>query len=153
MNNVLVIIGHGNYATGVESTIKAIVGPTRGVSYIDFLEQDSSEILREKALKIVEDNKGNNIVFICDILGGTPFNTAVRISLEYKNIGVVAGCNITSIIETIMKKDSFDADLGMDFSFVLEQLTNELISKTKESVFKYKNIEIVSKSDNIEDGI
>lgn len=140
MSNIIVLMGHGNYATGIKSTIRLIVGPTVGVNYIDFLEEDSSETLMEKSIKVVEENKGNNIVFICDILGGTPFNTAVKISLENEGIGVVAGCNISAIIEMIMMKDSFE----------LEELTDQLVNITKNSVRKYKTAEIVLQ-DNIDE--
>lgn len=143
MSNIIVLMGHGNYATGIESTIKLVVGPTVGVNYIDFLEEDSSETLMEKAVKVVEQNKENNVVFICDILGGTPFNTAVKISLENEGIGVVAGCNMNAIIEIIMMKDSFE----------LEELTDELVNKTKDSVCKYKPTEIVFKETIDEEGI
>ncbi|MBB6696560.1 hypothetical protein [Clostridium algidicarnis] len=143
MKNVIILIGHGNYATGLKSTIKSIVGPTEGVNYIDFIEEDSTETLMEKAVKVVEENKGNNIVFICDIIGGTPFNTAVKISLENEGIGVVAGCNIGAIIEIIIAKDSYE----------LEELLDELVEKTKKSVLKYKNIEITLHDTDEEDGI
>lgn len=140
MNNIIILMGHGNYATGIKSTIRLIVGPTVGVNYIDFLEEDSSETLMEKAIKVVEKNKESNIVFICDILGGTPFNIAVKISSENENIGVVAGCNISAIIEMIMTKDSFE----------LEELTDQLVNITKNSVLKYKASEIVIQ-DNIDE--
>ncbi|MBU3194803.1 PTS fructose transporter subunit IIA [Clostridium algidicarnis] len=143
MKNVIILIGHGNYATGLKSTIKSIVGPTEGVNYIDFIEEDNTETFMEKAVKVVEENKGNNIVFICDIIGGTPFNTAVKISLENEGIGVVAGCNIGAIIEIIIAKDSYE----------LEELLDELVEKTKKSVLKYKNIEIALHDTDEEDGI
>lgn len=143
MSNVIVLIGHGYYATGIESTIKLIVGPTIGVNYIDFLEKDSSETLMAKIVKAVEENKENNIIFICDILGGTPFNTAVKVSLANEGIVVVAGCNMSAIIEGIMLKDSVE----------LEELTDQLIEKTKSSVCKFKVSEIVTKDTIDEDGI
>lgn len=136
-------MGHGNYATGIESTVRLIVGPTEGVNYIDFLEEDSSETLMTKIEKVVEENKGSNIVFICDILGGTPFNTAVSIAVDNKNMAVVAGCNANSIIETIMTKDLFE----------LDELTDGLIEKTKSSVCKFEPNEIVMNDEMYEDGI
>ncbi|WP_027632793.1 hypothetical protein [Clostridium hydrogeniformans] len=143
MSNIIVLMGHGNFATGLGSSIKLIAGPTEGVHYIDFLEEYSSETLMEKATKVVEENKGNNIVFICDILGGTPFNTAVKISLEHEGVRVVSGCNMNAILEVIMMKDSFQ----------LEELTDELVEKTKNSVCRYKTSEATSEEENYEDGI
>lgn len=143
MNNIIVLMGHGNYATGLKSTIGSIVGPTVDINYIDFLEEDSSETLMVKATKVVDENKGNNIVFICDIIGGTPFNTAAKISLEKEGIGVVGGCNVNAIIEMIMAKDLYE----------LEELLDELVDRTKKSVCKYKNIEITIQDISEEDGI
>lgn len=136
-------MGHGNYATGIKSTVKLIVGPTEGVNYIDFLEEDSSETLIKKVEKAVEENKSSNIVFVCDILGGTPFNIAVRIAIDNKDMAVVAGCNVNSIIETIMTKDLFE----------LDELTNGLIEKTKNSVCKFEPNKVVINDEMYEDGI
>lgn len=143
MKNIIILIGHGKYATGIKTTIALVVGPTVGVFYIDFLEEDSSDTLMEKAIKVVEKNKDKNVLFICDILGGTPFKTAVEVSLSYSSIGVVAGCNMSAIIEIIIEKDSFE----------LEELEDMLVSKTKNSVCKYNKNKVSHVNDRIEDGI
>ncbi|SCJ06661.1 EIIAB-Man [uncultured Clostridium sp.] len=143
MKNMMVLMGHGHYATGIESTVRLIVGKTEGVSYIDFLEEDSSDDLMKKAVKVVEENEDSNIVFICDILGGTPFNTAVKLSLENENIRVVAGCNVSSIVETIMMKEHLEVD----------SLVEDLIGKTKSTVCNFKRQESLTEEILEEDGI
>ena len=143
MKNIIVLIGHGNYATGLKSTIGLIVGPTEDINYIDFLEEDNSETLMEKAKKVVDENEENNVIFICDIIGGTPFNTAAKISSENECVGVVGGCNVNAIIEIIMTKDSYE----------LEELLDELVDRTRKSVCKYQNIEISIQDTSCEDGI
>lgn len=143
MKNVMVLMGHGHYATGSESTIRLIVGQTEDVYYIDFVEEDSSEDLMQKAMKVVEDNSSNNIVFLCDIIGGTPFNTAVKLSLENENIRVVAGCNMSAIIENIIIKDSLDVDT----------LVDELVNKTKVTVSSFTLKEVETEEYSEEDGI
>jgi len=103
---------------------------------------NESEVIFNASLRY-DENKENNIVFICDIIGGTPFNTAAKISLEKEGIGVVGGCNVNAIIEMIMAKDLYE----------LEELLDELVDRTKKSVCKYKNIEIAIQDISEEDGI
>ena len=44
----LIISGHGNFASGLRSSLKLIAGEPINVEYVDFEETDSTETLKEK---------------------------------------------------------------------------------------------------------
>ena len=44
----LIISGHGNFASGLRSSLKLIAGEPCNVEYVDFEETDSIEDLRKK---------------------------------------------------------------------------------------------------------
>ncbi|WP_077706022.1 hypothetical protein [Virgibacillus dokdonensis] len=70
----VVITGHGFYASGVKSTIQLIAGEQHEVKYVDFLESDEPSDLREKLEHYLDSmNNVTNILFLTDIVGGTPF--------------------------------------------------------------------------------
>ena len=71
MKNIIIITGHGEYASGIKSNLNFIAGEQRDVYAVDFLMEDTESSLRQKYLAITKDTEAN-YVFICDILGGTP---------------------------------------------------------------------------------
>ena len=99
MVNILVVTGHGRYATSIKSTLEFLAGCNDDIKYIDFTEDDSDITLKEKMQTVIDVNIGCGVLFVCDLLGGTPFKSAVELSMLNENIEIVAGCNVGSILE------------------------------------------------------
>lgn len=127
MENYIIITGHGKFSTGLKSSIELVIGETHNIFFVDFLKEDSSEILKEKYMKVIKENNIENLVFVCDLLGGTPFNTAVQISAEYEHFKVVTGCNLNAILESIILKDNCS----------VEEVSTLLVEKTKSTVLEF----------------
>ena len=106
----LIISGHGNFATGLGSSIKLIAGSPSNVEYVDFEETDSTDTLKEKyyaSLKNLENC--DSILALSDLAGGSPFKTLVEVKTEIdKPMEVVAGTNLPMALEISMTKDIFD---------------------------------------------
>lgn len=138
----LVVTGHGNYATGIESTVKLLAGGLDNVSFIDFTGNMDENSLNKKFSDEIKDDQ--QIVFICDLLGGTPFKEAVKLSvLSDKEISVTCGCNVGSIMEVGLQLSSFDGSS--------DELAKKLvsISQIQTKVFEHKNLEPTSDEDGI----
>ncbi|WP_121639115.1 PTS galactosamine/N-acetylgalactosamine transporter subunit IIA [Virgibacillus sp. Bac330] len=104
----VVITGHGFYASGVKSTIQLIAGEQHEVKYVDFLESDEPSDLREKLEHYLDSmNNVTNILFLTDIVGGTPFKISAQILQERKIAGaVVAGANISMVLEVLFTREN-----------------------------------------------
>ncbi|MBC8587425.1 PTS sugar transporter subunit IIA [Paratissierella segnis] len=144
MNKIFIICGHGQYGTALQSTIELLLGKNKDLHYIDFLEDDNDVSLREKMFQTIEQNSNSQILFICDIMGGTPFKLAAEIANDNEDIEVVAGCNVMSIIEGSFKKDVL----------TLEDLAKFIVESSKKSTIKFeKVVEKVAEQDKVGDGI
>lgn len=147
MKTNMIIVGHGNYGTGVESSIKLLAGHNEGVQFIDFLEEDTDITLKEKISKAIAENEESQTLFVCDILGGTPFKVCVELSVDKESMEVTAGCNIGAILEAVLLKDTME----------IEELANGIVKGTKETVVKFiktKKMNITDSEDySMEDGI
>lgn len=53
MNKMLLVSGHGNFASGLQSSIHLLVGENNDFIFIDFTIEDTSESLKEKMLNII----------------------------------------------------------------------------------------------------
>lgn len=143
----IIIVGHGNYGTGVESSIRLLAGPNDGVEFIDFLEEDTDATLKEKISKVLHNNEDSQTLFVCDILGGTPFKVCVELSYEKENMEVTAGCNIGAILEVILLKDTM----------TVIELADNIVSGTKETAVRFEKNKkintIYSEDASVENGI
>jgi PTS system N-acetylgalactosamine-specific IIA component len=145
MKTIIIISGHGYYATGLKSTIELIAGPTPDIYYLDLTIKDSDIILKEKMQTVIKENMQSNVLLVCDILGGTPFKVSAQIANKCKNMEVVAGCNIGSILEGVFKKDTMTVA-------ALAEVIVEFSQKTTIWLEKCKGDEMSRKID-AEDGI
>lgn len=124
----LMIVGHGGYGSGIESTIALIAGPCEGVNFVDYPSGEDSVILKEKMEMILNAHAGDDCLFICDLLGGTPFKMAVELSLGHLGREVVAGCNVGAILEAILLKEQQD----------VQMLAQGLVETTRKSVVRFE---------------
>lgn len=138
----IIITGHGRYASGIGNTIETIAGKKDNIYYIDFTEYDTDITLREKFNSIIEENHGGEILFVCDILGGTPFKVAAEIANDSPNIELVIGCNVGGLLENILKNEDNS----------LEEFAESIVSSSKNATLKFKKIDINKIEDkNIQD--
>lgn len=102
----IILSGHGNFATGVQSAFQLIAGKQEKFEAVDFEEGMSSESLHQRLQeKISKIGIGNEIVIFTDIPGGTPFNQSVMLSAENKNIKVIAGTNLPILLDGLFKRE------------------------------------------------
>lgn len=100
-----IITGHGNFATGLTSSVKLITGLEKALMAVDFEESMSSEDLKEKLTKEIESDQEETVVIFTDIAGGTPFNQSVLLRNGNDNIEIVAGTNLPILVEAVLSQE------------------------------------------------
>ena len=105
MKQIIIITGHNNFASGILSSLTMIAGAKDNVFAVDFLSDDNDESLESKFNKIISDNKDSEILFVCDLMGGTPFKVASKLAFTNDSYEVVTGINLGGLIDTSMKLD------------------------------------------------
>ncbi|WP_019615646.1 PTS galactosamine/N-acetylgalactosamine transporter subunit IIA [Psychromonas ossibalaenae] len=102
----IIISGHGAFATGMHQAMLQIIGEQEQVVAIDFPVESSTQRLEQEfktALEIVDS--GHGVIFLTDLLGGTPFRVASTLSMECSNAEVITGCNLQLIVEMMMDRN------------------------------------------------
>jgi PTS system N-acetylgalactosamine-specific IIA component len=102
MKNRIIIIGHHHYATGLLGAFEMIAGKNVDITAIDF---EGDEDIAPTYQKLIKKYADDNILFICDLLGGTPYKEASKLAFAKPNVEVVIGCNLGSLLEISMIKD------------------------------------------------
>ena len=128
----IVVTGHGLFAEGMHSSAKMIAGDSEFIKYVNFEDGMSTETLAEKlgeAYNALASCDG--IVVLSDLPGGSPFKTAVEVSMNHpdKQIVVLAGTNLPMII-TASTMLSFESDPMA--------LADELMFEGKDNVVRFE---------------
>lgn len=112
--NGVIIVGHGNFGSGLNSTLELIAGKQDFVKYADFTEDKSPEDLKNEVKYQLDSFKDKDKIYLfTDVVGGTPFKVACELKLEDDRIEVFYGTNMAMIIETCMNSQ-FGINLDND---------------------------------------
>ena len=128
----LVVTGHGQFAEGMHTSALMIAGENENVKYVNFEDGMSTETLAEKLSAAYNELAAcDGIVVLSDLPGGSPFKTAVEVSMNHpdKQIVVLSGTNLPMII-TGSTMLSFETDP--------QALADELLFEGKDNVVRFE---------------
>ncbi|EGU32591.1 phosphotransferase system, mannose/fructose-specific component IIA [Vibrio ichthyoenteri ATCC 700023] len=107
----IIVSGHINFATGMQSAVEAIVGEQASLEFIDFVPTMTTEQLEAQMLASIENmNDGSGVLILTDVPGGSPCNRGVAIMLNRDDVRVVAGCNLPMITNACFERDGISLD-------------------------------------------
>lgn len=124
----ILVTGHGNFATGLTSSLNLIAGMPQNYEAVDFLESYGVEQLAEK-LNEAMDRLSNceGILVFSDLAGGSPFKTAVEVGMTKGNrVEVLAGTNLGMLIELSMAR-GFIEDMDTLVNMALETGKSQVV--------------------------
>lgn len=139
----IILTGHGNFATGVNSAVELIGGKQENYELVDFPATSTLEDLTNN-LKTAMEKLSNleGVLVLCDLVGGSPFKTAVECSVGFENVTVVGGVSLPAILEVSMMRNFSEDATG---------LMNSVVDIVKNNVQKYEFKKVVAVEE--EDGI
>lgn len=108
----VIVTGHGGYATAMKRNLGMLVGEMAGFYFVDFNENDSLDDLQKKLGEVLDGLPGEDILFACDLTGGSPFRTAAMMCMEHPRWAVVAGVNTSAYSEMSFNLELPPAELA-----------------------------------------
>ena len=106
----IILTGHGGFATGLEKAMKQILGEQPQIMAIDFPESSSTALLTsqfEQALSLLDESEG--LVFLTDLLGGTPFRVASTLAMQKSEREVITGVNLQLLLEMVLEREGLSS--------------------------------------------
>lgn len=137
----LIVGTHGSFSKELINSAELIYGKLENVSYITFLPGEGQSDLINKYNSIINKlDKNYGILFLVDLFGGSPFNTASILAMDNDNMDVVTGVNLPMLLEVYSNIDSS----------TLEDLVEIAINSAQKSVRSLKkSIEINNGDDDL----
>ncbi|MCR1952644.1 MULTISPECIES: PTS fructose transporter subunit IIA [unclassified Clostridium] len=99
-----IILGHGEFATGMYSACKLVDKTYSNVKAIDFLDSDSIYELDNKIKLVLEELRCyEDIIVFCDLFSGSPFKLSLINSIyDCNRFTILSGVNLPIVLEGIM---------------------------------------------------
>lgn len=95
----VIVMGHGGYGTAMKRSLAMLVGELEGFYFLDFNEEDSLEGLNGRIDGLLPEIGDEEVLFACDVSGGSPFRTAAERCLQHPGWAVAAGINTSAYSE------------------------------------------------------
>lgn len=133
MNKVrrkIILASHGNFATGILSSLELICGKNDNIVTIDaYMTADYN--LNDEISKRMNENKGNELIVVTDIFGGSVNNEFLNY-IHTENFYLIAGMNLPLVIELATQLEHTDSITALikhalENSIMTIQFCNETI--------------------------
>lgn len=138
----IIISGHGNFGTGLSSSVELVAGKQDNFKALDFVEGATQEDLYQAMIDAVNEmSQCDKVIIFTDLVGGTPFKMAATLQNINNKVIVLCGTNLGMVIEAAMSRNYIDADT----------LSTALLDTGKSQIIKFEGIKETEEDD--EDGI
>ncbi|WP_386695107.1 PTS mannose transporter subunit IIAB [Lonepinella sp. MS14435] len=107
MTIAIIIATHGVAANQLLKTTEMLIGEQENVATIDFVPGENAETIMGKYQEKLANElvHCDQVLFLVDTWGGSPFNAANRVANDQDNMNVVTGVNVPMLVETFMARD------------------------------------------------
>lgn len=131
----LVLVTHGLLAKEFVVAMEHVVGPQEAIEPICIGPDDDMDLRRKDiARAIAEVDRGNGVILLTDLFGGTPSNLAISL-MKTGHIEVIAGVNLPMLIRlegarrTMKVKDAVAAarEAGRKYISVASEVLGESV--------------------------
>ena len=103
----IIIASHGEFAAGIKQSGSMIFGEQEKVESVVFMPSEGPEDLQRKLQEAIAKVDSEEILFLVDLWGGSPFNQANKLFEEApEHRAIVAGLNLPMLIEAYASRFS-----------------------------------------------
>ncbi|MBB1202577.1 PTS sugar transporter subunit IIA [Enterobacteriaceae bacterium 89] len=107
----IILSGHGGFASGLERAMKQILGDQPQFVAIDFPETSSTALLTSQMEQAISQlDPQYDIIFLTDLLGGTPFRVASTLAMQQPGREVITGTNLQLLLEMVLDRDGLSSE-------------------------------------------
>ena len=101
----IIIASHGEFAAGIKQSGTMIFGEQEKVESVVFMPSEGPEDLQRKLQEAIAKVESEEILFLVDLWGGSPFNQANKLFEEApEKRAIVAGLNLPMLIEAYVSR-------------------------------------------------
>lgn len=125
----LILVSHGEFAKAALASAEMIAGKQENVIALGLKEDTSLETMEKEVCNAYETlhDRCSDIIILCDIYGGTPFNAISRNMLRGMDVLAFTGLNLPLLIDLLLCRDIAHEDIT-DRVMMTQQMTCQRIT-------------------------
>ena len=104
----LVLASHGELSKGMLNTVQMLLGPQENIKAYCLMPEQDVDTFSALLAEEVATYGAENIVFMTELLHGSPFNCTVSLTRDY-DLYHVSGINLAMLMGAIMERDDEDS--------------------------------------------
>ena len=141
-----IIVGtHGEFAKGIVQSCEMIYGKRDKLKAVTLVPGEGPDDVVAKYEKAIKELGTEKILFLNDLMGGSPYNAACRLVATNENYGIVAGVNLPMLIAMSSAQDMNDD------SVTLAELMDQAAAAGKDgtTISSYESLNTVEEEDEL----
>lgn len=103
----VVVASHGNLSREIVKSAQMILGKEYENIYYLCLDEEGIEKFKNEAHRIARAIKGDDLIILADIQGGSPFMTCLSVFRDF-NFKALTGMNLPMVMEVLNAGDEAD---------------------------------------------
>lgn len=125
----IILVSHGNFAKAALESAEMIAGKHENVLALSL---EASKSIDDLEMELAEgykafSDKYENVLVICDIYGGTPFNAISRCKLKGLEMTAYTGLSLPLLIDLLFAHDLSMAELKQRIQETHAQALHEIV--------------------------
>ncbi|MDR2465465.1 MAG: mannose/fructose/sorbose PTS transporter subunit IIA, partial [Streptococcaceae bacterium] len=130
----IIIASHGEFADGIKQSGSMIFGEQEKVQSVTFMPSEGPEDLKRKLEEAVQSfAPEDEVLFLVDLWGGSPFNQANNIYEQNKDrMAIIAGLNLPMLIQAYTERFNPDAKVKDVVKNIISEATGGVKVKPEE---------------------
>lgn len=97
----IILAAHGKFAPGILDAANLVFGELDHLSVVTFEPGQNIETLKTAYREIIQKEETEEILFLVDLFGGSPYNAAFEIAANQERMDVITGLNLPMLINVI----------------------------------------------------
>ena len=104
----VILVSHGEQSKGMLNTVQMLLGPQQNMAAYSLYPEQSVTDLTEELKKEVETYGSENIIFMTELMHGSPFNAVVSLTRDH-SVYHITGTNLAMLMAALMERDDENA--------------------------------------------
>ena len=124
----IVLASHGGFADGIAQSAQMLFGEQNNFAHVILKPNEGPDDIRGKMEKAIASfDSQDEVLFLVDLWGGTPFNKANGLVEKHDKWAIVAGMNLPMVVQALTER-------MMDANATARQIATKVVEPAKDGI-------------------
>lgn len=124
----IVLASHGGFADGIAQSAQMLFGEQNNFAHVILKPNEGPDDIRGKMEKqLLHFDSQDEVLFLVDLWGGTPFNQANGLVEKHDKWAIVAGMNLPMVVQALTER-------MMDANATARQIATKVVEPAKDGI-------------------